>query len=82
MAADYAARNVRVNAIVPGFTDTPLVRTLMEDDEARRRLVERIPLGRPGRPEEVGAVAVFLASDLSSYVTGATYVVDGGQTVL
>ncbi len=82
MAADYAARNVRVNALVPGFTDTPLVETIMRDDEASRRLLERVPLGRPGRPAEVAAVAVFLASDLASYVTGATYVVDGGQTIL
>src|SRR5579871_1289722 len=57
MAADYASRHIRVNAIVPGFTDTPLVESIMRDDAARSRLLERIPLGRPGMPSEVAAVA-------------------------
>lgn len=82
MAADYASRNIRVNALVPGFTDTPLVSRIMSDDASRERLLRRIPMGRPGHPDEVAAVAVFLASDAASYVTGATYIVDGGATVL
>jgi NAD(P)-dependent dehydrogenase (short-subunit alcohol dehydrogenase family) len=82
MAADYAPRGIRVNTLVPGFTDTPLVSAIMDDDDARNRILRRVPMGRPGRPEEVAAVAVFLASDQASYVTGATYIADGGETIL
>jgi NAD(P)-dependent dehydrogenase (short-subunit alcohol dehydrogenase family) len=82
MAADYAPRGIRVNTLVPGFTDTPLVSAIMDDDEARHKILRRVPMGRPGRPEEVAAVAVFLASDEASYVTGATYIADGGETIL
>jgi NAD(P)-dependent dehydrogenase (short-subunit alcohol dehydrogenase family) len=82
MAADYAARNIRVNALVPGFTDTPLVTQIMSDEQARQALLARIPMKRPGDPAEVAAVAAFLASDDASYVTGATYIVDGGETVV
>jgi NAD(P)-dependent dehydrogenase (short-subunit alcohol dehydrogenase family) len=82
MANDYARAGVRVNAVIPGFTDTPLVRAVMEDDAELRRLVGTIPLGRPGRPEEVAAVMVFLASDDASYVTGAAWAVDGGMTAI
>jgi NAD(P)-dependent dehydrogenase (short-subunit alcohol dehydrogenase family) len=82
MANDYARAGVRVNAVIPGFTDTPLVRAVMEDDEEFRRLVGTIPMGRPGKPEEVAAVMVFLASDEASYVTGAAFAVDGGMTAI
>src|SRR3954453_7156524 len=76
MANDYAKAGIRVNAVIPGFTDTPLVRAVLEDDAEVRRLVGTIPMGRPGRPEEVAAVMVFLASDEASYVTGAAWAVD------
>jgi 3-oxoacyl-[acyl-carrier protein] reductase len=82
MANDYAKAGVRVNAVIPGFTDTPLVRAVMEDNEELRRLVGTIPMGRPGRAEEVAAVMVFLASDDASYVTGAAWAVDGGMTAI
>jgi NAD(P)-dependent dehydrogenase (short-subunit alcohol dehydrogenase family) len=82
MANDYARSGVRVNAVIPGFTDTPLVRAVLEDNEEFRRLVGTIPMGRPGRPEEVAAVMVFLASDDASYVTGAAWAVDGGMTAI
>lgn len=82
MATTYAKRNVRVNTLVPGFTDTPLVAEVIGDDERRSRTIARIPLGRPARAEEVAAVAVFLASDDASFVTGASYAVDGGETAL
>jgi len=82
MAADYAQRNIRVNALVPGFTNTALVSELINDDAARNRIKSRIPMGRYGEPEEIAAVAVFLASDEASFVTGATYIADGGETIL
>lgn len=82
MASDYAREGVRVNAVIPGFTDTPLVRAIMADDAERGKLIGAIPLGRPGKAEEVAAVVAFLASDEASYVTGAAWAVDGGMTAV
>jgi NAD(P)-dependent dehydrogenase (short-subunit alcohol dehydrogenase family) len=82
LAADYARDGIRVNAVVPGFTDTPLVRSVMRDPAERDALVAGIPLGRPGTPEEVAAAMVFLASDEAAYATGAAFFVDGGMTAV
>src|SRR5262245_55016475 len=76
MAVELAAYNVTVNAIAPAQIDTRLTRSLPED--ARRRRVERIPMGRFGEPEEVARAALFLASDDASFITGHTLAVDGG----
>ncbi len=76
MAVELAQHRIAVNSIAPAQIDTRLTRTLPE--EARRRRVERIPMGRFGEPEEVARVALFLASDDASYVTGHTLAVDGG----
>jgi gluconate 5-dehydrogenase len=79
LAADWAARGVRVNAIAPGgFMTEPNRRWYREKPELRATFEARIPMGRLGEPNELGPAALFLASDASSYVTGATLVVDGG----
>jgi NAD(P)-dependent dehydrogenase (short-subunit alcohol dehydrogenase family) len=76
MAVELAQHRIAVNAIAPAQIDTRLTRSLPEG--ARRRRVERIPMGRFGEPDEVARVALFLASDDASYVTGHTLAVDGG----
>jgi 3-oxoacyl-[acyl-carrier protein] reductase len=76
MAVELAHHHIAVNAIAPAQIDTRLTRGLPE--EARRRRVERIPMGRFGAPAEVAKAALFLASDEASYVTGHTLAVDGG----
>ena len=78
----YAADGIRVNTVVPGYTETTLVTTIAEDPEARAGIVGRTPLGRAGTPEDVTGIMVYLASDESSYATGAIFRVDGGMTSL
>jgi NAD(P)-dependent dehydrogenase (short-subunit alcohol dehydrogenase family) len=80
IAVEHARHGIRANALCPGPIDTPMLAELLSDQEwARRRLVH-IPMGRPGRAEELAKAALFLASDDSSYMTGAALVVDGGIT--
>jgi gluconate 5-dehydrogenase len=82
LAADWADRGVRVNAIAPGgFLTAPNRRWFVEKPDFRAAFEAHTPMGRLGEPEELGPAAVFLASDASSYVTGATLVVDGGFTL-
>lgn len=76
LARELASRTVRVNAVAPGFIATDMTRQL--NDEQRSALSGQIPLQRIGNPEEVAAICLFLASDLSSYVTGQVLHVDGG----
>lgn len=76
-AKELAAKHIRVNALAPGFIDTPL--TAHYPPAVRERIVAGIGLGRAGTPEEVADVALFLASDLSRYVTGQIIGVDGGM---
>ncbi len=84
MALDHAREGIRVNCICPSLVETELVRQLfsgMPDPEAaRRQRIEQIPLGRMGQPEDVAQLALFLASDESSWVTGAALPLDGGIT--
>ena len=80
LAVEYARRGIRANVLCPGPIDTPLMAELMADPQwAARRLVH-IPMGRPGQAEEIARAALFLACDDSSFMTGATLVVDGGIT--
>jgi NAD(P)-dependent dehydrogenase (short-subunit alcohol dehydrogenase family) len=80
LAVEYARAGVRANALCPGPIDTPLLAELMADPDRRRRRLVHIPMGRLGRPEEIARAALFLASDDSSFMTGAALVVDGGIT--
>jgi NAD(P)-dependent dehydrogenase (short-subunit alcohol dehydrogenase family) len=82
VAAAYATRGIRVNVVVPGYTETPLVSAISGDPADRAAIISRIPLGRPGRPEDVEGIMVYLASDESTYATGALFTVDGGMTTL
>lgn len=79
MAIDHARQGIRVNAICPGPTDTPMLRNAKTPAELDA-FADSFPMGRLGRPEELAAAAVFLASDDASFVTGSLLFVDGGQT--
>ncbi|KZS74117.1 oxidoreductase [Mycobacterium kansasii] len=76
LACDASGTAIRVNAVAPGVTETPASRTYTDEDPDRDR--QAIAMGRRGRPEEVAGVILFLLSDLSSYITGQTLLVDGG----
>ena len=79
VAKEYASRGILVNCVAPGFIETDMTAAL--PDAARASLLEDIPLGRLGRPEDVAGAVLFLASDLAAYVTGQVLVVDGGMVV-
>ena len=79
-AIAYGTRGVRVNCINPGWIETAMTSIIRDSDVLKQTIEHQTPLGRFGTPEEVAKVALFLASDESSFVTGASYVVDGGWT--
>jgi glucose 1-dehydrogenase len=81
LAQELARSRIRVNAISPGAIRTPINRSAWETPDALARLLELIPYGRIGEPEDIGRAAVWLASDASDYMTGATLYVDGGMTL-
>lgn len=78
MANELAPHGITVNAIAPGYMATENTRPLRDDPERNRAILDRIPLGRWGEPEDLKGIAVFLASDASAYLTGYTIAVDGG----
>ena len=82
MAADLAPDGIRVNAVHPGLTETPMNDWWTSDPDLRARLVAGVPLGRAATPEEIASVVAFLASAEASYVTGAIWPVDGGLTAI
>lgn len=81
LALEYAGRNIRVNAIGPGATVTPINRAWIDDPVKRAEVVQHIPMGRAGTAEEMAAVTLFLCSDEAAYMTGQTLYVDGGLTL-
>lgn len=82
MAADYAADHIRVNAVVPGTIDTPMNAQALASPEARKRYTEIAPARRLGTAEDLAGIAVFLASEDSSYCVGGIFTVDGGLTAV
>ncbi|NJC73467.1 SDR family oxidoreductase [Planosporangium thailandense] len=82
VAAAYATRGIRVNTVVPGYTETSLVTAISTDPVERAAIVSRTPIGRPGTSADVEGIMVYLASDESSFATGAIFRVDGGMTTL
>lgn len=79
MALALADKGIRVNGIGPGTVLTEMAAQVMTDDAARRKILSRTPMGRLGEPDEIAAIAVFLAGDEASYVTGETIYADGGR---
>lgn len=86
MAIDLARFNIRVNALAPGLTNTGMTKSTQANGEElwtyRQKILDHIPLGRPAKPEEMVGAAVYLASDESGYMTGASLIVDGGYTAM
>ena len=79
LALENARYNVRVNAIAPGYFRTDMNAATLDDPELGPKIIGRIPMRRAGRPEEIGPLAVYLASDDASYVTGEVYFISGGE---
>lgn len=78
LANEWAARGIQVNAIAPGYIATDNTKALRENETRNQAILERIPAGRWGDPEDIAGAAVFLASSASNYVTGHVLAVDGG----
>jgi 3-oxoacyl-[acyl-carrier protein] reductase len=79
LAREYASRGVTVNAVAPGFIDTDMTKDLPA--EAKKYMLDQIPLGRIGQPEDVAAAVLFLFSDQAAYITGQVLRVNGGMYV-
>jgi len=82
LAVEWAPYHVRVNAIAPGFIETPALPLTLQEYPSLRDIFERVPLGRAGKPDDIVGAVIYLASDASDYVTGAMIVIDGGLTNL
>lgn len=82
LANEWSAQGVRVNAIAPGFIETPMVQKALQGDADRRnRVLLRTPMGKLGEPDDIAYAAVYLCSPAAKYVTGTTLVVDGGTSI-
>jgi len=81
LTAEWSTDSIRVNTISPWYIETPLTKTVLGDPDRLGKIIARTPMGRVGQPEEVAALACFLAMDKSSYITGQNIMVDGGMSV-
>jgi glucose 1-dehydrogenase len=81
LALEYARSGIRVNAIAPGATETPINEDWVDDPEKEAEINRHIPMGRPGTPEEMAAATAFLLSAEAAYITGQTLYIDGGLTL-
>lgn len=81
VSADYGSRGIRANAICPGAIKTDLSKSFLDNAPDVLKVVESVPAGRQGRPEEIAELATYLASDASGFVHGAAMVIDGGWTI-
>lgn len=81
MALDYSPKGINVNAIAPGVIESEMTKGSLENETAKKSFLEKIPVGRIGKPSDIAHLAVYLASEESDYVTGQTLVVDGGWTI-
>ena len=82
LALEVADKGIRINSIAPGAIATMMNVDILEDEEKRKAEENKIPMHRIGEPNEIGKVALFLASDAASYITGTTIYVDGGLTLV
>ncbi len=80
MASELAPSNVRVNVISPGVIGTQMIDPIMQDEDQKRATLSKVPMGRVGESQEIANLALFLASDASSYMTGSVVIADGGWT--
>lgn len=82
LAIGWAIDRIRVNALAPGWIETPLTQSLRDTPERSQEILNRTPLGRWGRPEDLAGAAVFLCSPAAAFITGATLPVDGGYSIV
>ncbi len=80
LAIDYANQGIRCNAVCPGLVDTPMAAPLLNDPTRKAQVLTAYPLGRPGTPDEVANLVLYLASEESAWVTGTIFPIDGGMT--
>lgn len=81
LAVEFARHGIRANAIVPGWIETAMTEKTLNWDRFRDKVLPRVPMRRWGRPEDFGAIAIYLASDASAYHTGDTFLIDGGYSL-
>jgi NAD(P)-dependent dehydrogenase (short-subunit alcohol dehydrogenase family) len=81
VAVEYAQQGIRCNVVNPGLIDTPMAASLMANPDMLQSILAQYAIRRPGKPEEVANLILYLASDESTWVTGTTFPIDGGMTV-